>query len=94
MNKNWFEGRGLRVLNYQEDAITKVLESINLREITVLAAAPSAGKTLMTIYVIEEYLKQNPNHKVLVLAHGTTILRTQFHDVLEEIKPDFSFNLV
>ena len=65
-----------------------------MREITVLAAAPSAGKTLMTIYVIEEYLKQNPNHKVLVLAHGTTILRTQFHDVLEEIKPDFSFNLV
>lgn len=94
MNNNWFESRGLRVLNYQYDAITKVQESMSQREITVLAAAPSAGKTLMTIYIIEEYLKQNPNHEVLVLAHGTTILRTQFHNVLEEIKPDFSFNLV
>jgi superfamily II DNA or RNA helicase len=94
MNNNWFESRGLRVLNYQQDAIGKVQESMSQREISVLAAAPSAGKTLMTIYIIEEYLKQNPTHKVQILAHGTTILRTQFHDVLEEIKPNFTYNLV
>ena len=94
MNNNWFESRGLKVLNYQQSAITKVQESLNVREITVLAAAPCAGKTMMSIYIFEEYLKENPNHKIIVLTHGTTILRTQFHDVLEKIKPNFSYNLV
>lgn len=48
----------------------------------------------MTIYIIEEYLKQNPNNKIIVLTHGTTVLRTQFHDVLVGIKPNFTYNLV
>jgi len=94
MNNQWFESRGLRVLTYQSEAIGKVQESLGQREITVLAACPSAGKTLMTIYMMEEYLRENPNHKIMVLAHGTTILRTQFHDVLKETKPAFTYNLV
>jgi superfamily II DNA or RNA helicase len=94
MNNQWFESRGLRVLTYQSEAIAKVQESLGQREITVLAACPSAGKTLMTIYMMEEYLRENPNHKIMVLAHGTTILRTQFHDVLKETKPAFTYNLV
>jgi superfamily II DNA or RNA helicase len=94
MLNNWFESRNLRILGYQSEAISKVQKSFNEREITVLAACPSAGKTLMTIYLIEEYLNQHPNHKIMVLAHGTTILRTQFYDVLKEIKPNFSYNLV
>lgn len=94
MNNNWFESRNLRVLTYQSEAIAKVQESLEQREITVLAACPSAGKTLMTIYMMEEWLRQNPNYKIMVLAHGTTILRTQFHDVLKEVKPNFTYNLV
>jgi len=94
MNNQWFESRNLRVLTYQDTAITKVQESLEQREITVLAACPSAGKTLMTIYMMEEWLHQNPNSKIMVLAHGTTILRTQFHDVLKETKPNFTYNLV
>ena len=94
MNNQWFESRNLRVLTYQSEAIAKVQESLEQREITVLAACPSAGKTLMTIYMMEEWLRQNPNHKIMVLAHGTTILRTQFHDVLEENKPDFTYALI
>ena len=89
MNNQWFESRNLRVLTYQDTAITKVQESLEQREITVLAACPSAGKTLMTIYMMEEWLHQNPNHKIMVLAHGTTILRTQFHDVLKEVNPAY-----
>lgn len=89
--KNWFEIRGLRVLNYQQNAIAKVQQSLIDREITVLAAAPSAGKTLMSIYIIEEYLKQNPQAKVLVLTHGTKILRSQYYENLVKYKPDFSF---
>jgi superfamily II DNA or RNA helicase len=94
MYQNWINSRGLRTLNYQENAVTKVNNSLEEQEITVLAACPSAGKTIMTILIMDEYLKQNPNHKVMVLTHGTTVLRTQFYDVLKEVKPDFSYNLV
>jgi superfamily II DNA or RNA helicase len=94
MNNKWFESRGLRVLDYQSDSITKVQDSLIVNEKTVLAACPSAGKTLMTIYIIEEYLREHPDHKIIVLAHGTTILRTQFHDVLVDNKPYFTYSLI
>lgn len=84
INTNWFTSRGLKVLAYQTTTIAKVKDSLDKEPITVLAACPSAGKTVISIYSIEEYLHDNPNHKVLVLAHGTTVLRTQYHDVLEE----------
>jgi superfamily II DNA or RNA helicase len=87
---NWFESRNLKVLAYQTETINKVKDSLSSQEITVLAACPSAGKTIMAIHCIEDFLQKNPDSKVIVLAHGTTILRTQFHDVLEEIKPDFT----
>jgi superfamily II DNA or RNA helicase len=93
MNNNWFESRNLKVLAYQTDTINKVKDSLSSQEITVLAACPSAGKTIMAIHCIEDFLRKNPNSKVIVLAHGTTILRTQFHDVLEEIKPNFTYKL-
>jgi superfamily II DNA or RNA helicase len=95
---DWFTKRGLRVLNYQTEVLIKVKQSLQSQEVTVLAACPSAGKTIMVINTIEDYLAQNPSHKILVLAHGTTILRTQFHDNLmllySEIKSDFNYNLV
>lgn len=94
MNNNWFLSRGHKVLQYQDDAITKVQDSLRDNEKTILAACPSAGKTLMTIYIIEEYLCQYPNNKVIVLAHGTTVLRSQFHDVIDENKPDFTYDLI
>jgi superfamily II DNA or RNA helicase len=90
---NWFESKNLKVLAYQTDTINKVKDSLSSQEITVLAACPSAGKTIMAIHCIEDFLQKNPNSKVIVLAHGTTVLRTQFHDVLEEIKPDFTYKL-
>jgi len=92
--KEWFEGRGLKILNYQTATINGITESLSDDEVTILAACPSAGKTIMSIFVIEDYLQRNPDHKIIVLTHGTTVLRTQFHDVLEEIKPNFTYNLV
>lgn len=90
---NWFENRNLKVLAYQTETINKIKDSLSSQEITVLAACPSAGKTIMAIHCIEDFLQKNPNSKVIVLAHGTTVLRTQFHDVLEEIKPNFTYSL-
>jgi len=95
---NWFKNRKLRVLKYQTETLAKIKTSINKQEITILAACPSSGKTIMAIYCIEDYLRNYPNHKVLILSHGTTILRSQFNEVLDEvyanIKPGFKYNLV
>lgn len=83
MDRNeWFLSRNLRVVNYQTKAIEAVQASMNENKVTVLAASPTAGKTLMSIFMIEDYLEANPMHKVLVLAHGQTILRSQYHDTL------------
>ena len=81
----WFSDRGLRALSYQQDAISAIKKSMLERTVSILAAAPSAGKTFMTIHIIDEYLRENPTHKVIVLAHGTTILRTQFHQEIVNI---------
>lgn len=94
MNKNWFNSRNLRILNYQNIAIDNTIESLFIYNKTVLAACPSAGKTTITIYIIEQYLKLFPTNKVIILTHGTTILRSQFHDELLSLKPDFTFDLV
>lgn len=94
MIKDWFTYRGLKVLKYQSEVLQKIEKSMQKQEITVLAACPSAGKTIMSIYCIENYLIEHPLAKVLVLTHGTTVLRTQFHDVLEETKPAYTYNLV
>jgi superfamily II DNA or RNA helicase len=91
---NWFIERGLKTLSYQEKVLDDIKQSMSSQEVTILAACPSAGKTIMSIFTIENYLNQHPTHKVLVLTHGTTILRTQFCEVLDEVKPGFTSNLV
>jgi len=94
--RNWINQRnGKRILEFQDKIITETQESLVNNKRTVLAAAPSAGKTLMSIYLIEDYLRKNPKHKVLVLAHGTTVLRTQYYKtVSDDLKPDFTHNKV
>ena len=93
MTNKWFTSRNLLSLPYQQAAITEVQQSLRMNSKTVLAASPSAGKTLMTICLIDEYLVENPNHKVLVLTHGTTVLRSQFHEKLEEYPPSFTYSI-
>ncbi len=40
---------------------------------------------------IEKYLQDHPGAKVLVLTHGQTILRGQYHDSLIEEQPGFKY---
>jgi superfamily II DNA or RNA helicase len=94
MNNNWFNLRNLKILNYQNITIDNTIKSLIINDKTVLAACPSAGKTTMTIYIIEQYLIANPTNKVIILTHGTTILRSQFHDELLSLKPNFTFDIV
>lgn len=68
---------------YQVDLLKDVMKHIHTKPV-VLAAAPGAGKTEMAMATIIALLKQNPNLKVLILTHGTTTLRNNFFDRLEE----------
>lgn len=56
----------------------------------VLAAAPGAGKTDMAINVVGHWLSTRPDDKVLVLAEGQTLLRSQFADRLSAATRGFT----
>jgi len=87
--QNWFAKHNKNILKYQTDNIFNIYENHSKNKLVqVLAASPSAGKTLMTICYVDLYLKENPKAKVLILTHGTTILRSQFRDEIEKINPE------
>ena len=62
----------------------KVLNEITVRfkeeKEVVLAACPSSGKTIITM----KFLQNNPGRKVLILTHGTDVLRKQWRNELSE----------
>lgn len=88
----WFSIRNLELRDYQKNAIFQLdkLKTSNLP--IVLAGATSSGKTLISICYIEYYLKNNPNHNVLVLPHGTTVLKTQYMYDIETSNPEFTYS--
>jgi hypothetical protein len=47
----------------------------------------------MAITISERYLKKYPQHRILVLTEGQDILRTQFHEDIEEEAPEFTYAL-
>lgn len=60
----------------------------------VMAMCPNAGKTFTTIKLLEELFNEGKIKKVLVLAHGTTVLRDQFYKSLIENKPSFTISSI
>lgn len=95
-SKEWFNSRNLLELEYQTDIIdNKIPYSLNNNKFpTVLAACPSAGKTIMSICFIEKYLIENEGARVLVLTHGTTVLRSQYAEEVEKMRPGFTWKNV
>lgn len=95
-SKEWFSERNLLNLEYQVDFINnKIPASLkNNKFPTVLAACPSAGKTIMSICFIEKYLVENEGARVLVLTHGTTILRSQYAEEVKKMKPGFTWKTI
>lgn len=55
----------------------------------VLAAAPNAGKTNMSICFIDLLLEDNPHLRTLILVHNTSILRKNYFDRILLLKPKF-----
>ena len=82
-------------MNYSHagKAVKKVLEFIKNGVVKiVLAACPGSGKTWMSFDIITNYLKDNPNARILVLTHGTTIIRNNYSSQYEEYKNYYDIN--
>jgi superfamily II DNA or RNA helicase len=62
--------------SYQEDAISFVLDNIKQHNV-LLAAAPNAGKTIMSSCIIKELIQDNK--RILCSVHGTNVLKKQFY---------------
>jgi len=60
-------------------------------DIAVLGLCPNSGKTEISIMVISDYLKLNPNNKILILTHSTNVLLNNFVDRLEGLDVDFTY---
>lgn len=90
----WLINRGKDVLDFQKYTIKKAINSIYTNPAaTVIGMAPGAGKTLVS-HIIEEILVKDNKYRVLVLTHGTTVLRTQYAKDLLDSKPDFTWSVV
>lgn len=48
----------------------------------------------MSIYSIDKYISEHPGARVLVLAHGTTVLRSQYYKEIVDLKPAFTYSLI
>lgn len=55
----------------------------------VLAAAPNAGKTNISICFIDLLLEDQPSLRTLILVHNTSILRKNYFDRILKLKPKF-----
>lgn len=78
-------------INVAKEAIS-MLESDQF-EATIVAAAPSAGKSTIIIEILNDLLNKNPNHQVIVLAHNQNNLVDQMLESFKEgfIAPQFNY---
>jgi superfamily II DNA or RNA helicase len=73
--------------NYQRKSVDFVISKLPKKN-TLLAAAPNAGKTYMSIAVMLELLTEGK--RILCSIHGTNILKRQFYNsVISEIDIQF-----
>lgn len=93
---NWMKSRNFNLYDYQKDVcVNQIPHSLKNNILpTVLAVTAGGGKTIITIYQIEQHLKENSESKILVFTHGTEVLRSQFYDDLLNTKPNFTFKVL
>lgn len=78
---------------YQTAAKSAIAERFKTEREVVLGACPSSGKTTMAIDIIKNTVENNPTARVLILAHATNILKTQWGDRLKNTGLSASPNL-
>lgn len=70
--------------SYQNIAASAILNSLSGDYLaSILAACPGSGKTTISHIILNEYFKQNPNNRVVVLTHGQNTLRLQYLQELD-----------
>ncbi len=70
--------------NYQKEVINTLHKNIEDNKISVVGLCPNAGKTLISLRFIEEYLVKYPANKILMLCEGQDVLRKQNYSVMYE----------
>ncbi|MEM4359935.1 MAG: DEAD/DEAH box helicase family protein, partial [Candidatus Bilamarchaeaceae archaeon] len=67
-----------KLRKYQTAAIKEVLSNFHTYNKVVLSAAPSAGKTFMSLHIINNLLNEGTIKKALIIAHGQVVLKNQW----------------
>jgi superfamily II DNA or RNA helicase len=80
----------IQLRDYQKPKVSEAIESIKSGNKTVLVGSPGSGKTEMSIYIIESLIKSNFVNKVLVFAHSTNVLKSNFKDRFNNYNFDFN----
>jgi len=71
---------------YQEKLIEEIKLLWETNDVACLSSCPSSGKTYMASIIAQEFAEKG--QKVLILAHGQIVLRTQFYSMAKEIMED------
>lgn len=79
--------------DYQIAAVTTICNSHHRRSHSrvVLAAATGSGKTEMAIMIIDNFVRRRLG-RVLVIAHHTNIIKSNFIDRLNNVNVNFSYS--
>jgi len=79
--------KDLILRNYQIPASDYIMNS----EMCVLVICPNGGKTEVSIRIIERYLKENPNARILILTHSTNVLLDNYVNRLNSTNVSFEY---
>lgn len=71
--------------SYQVPLIEKTFNDLTTKRKALLAACPGAGKTRMSIGIIERFKAKYPNALIMVFAHGQVLLREQWSNVFGDL---------
>lgn len=76
----------------QVSALSEVKNIFKEQQIAVLAICPGGGKTIASLYEIMKYVKQKK--RVLILTHGTNVLKNQWAEELKTFGIKFGTSVV
>lgn len=82
----------MKLLQLREDYQLGPTNFALVNDEVVLGLAPNSGKTEISIDVIGKFLEQKPDGRVLVLAHSTNILKSNFLERLNGFKLPFTYS--
>jgi superfamily II DNA or RNA helicase len=80
----------MKARKHQIKAIS-LIENLKDKKL-VLGMAPNGGKTITTIIGLNKYLNKNLNHRVLILAHSTNVIKQNFIESLNSFKDYINFS--